>query len=160
MTTQQIIFNPETYLQETKKGFKFKLYGGDLSNSLRTFLKKTGFSSSEFKAIDNLVQEYQERIEDYNQRNPKAPIKQVLNDYKQADQLVDNILIYNKVKDLKKEYKSNKFIWLPSNSKDPRHSHMLYYGKTFDMQRGADGKGLLPGTEFGCKCGLRILLEK
>ena len=38
--TNKIIFSPETYLKEVKKGFKFRLYNGDLSNSMRTFLKK------------------------------------------------------------------------------------------------------------------------
>ena len=93
-------------------------------------------------------------------KHTQAPIKQILNNYKQAENLVDNILVYNKVTELKKEYKQQKGVWLPSRSNNPRHSHMLYYGKIFNIEDGVDGNGLLPGLEFGCMCGLQIILEK
>jgi hypothetical protein len=46
---------------------------------------------------------------------------------------------------------------LPTVSENPRHSHIAYYGHKYSIEKGADGKGLLPMQEYGCRCGMKII---
>ena len=51
------------------------------------------------------------------------------------------------------------FIWAPSSSRNPRTSHMAFYGRTYSYKDGAGEEGILPAEEFGCKCGIIELPE-
>ena len=67
---------------------------------------------------------------------------------------VEMALIAEHVEDVERKYQGRHFIWLPSDAKEPRHSHMLRYGKVYEV-----GTKLLPsddnfpGKAPGCKCG-------
>jgi len=67
---------------------------------------------------------------------------------------VENTLLYENVQNIESAYKGRHFIWLPSGAKEPRHTHMLRYGKIFEV-----GGSVLPeddnfpGKAYGCKCG-------
>lgn len=46
------------------------------------------------------------------------------------------------------------FIWAPSEARNPRASHMAFYGRTYCYKDGAGKDGLLPGEEINCQCGI------
>jgi hypothetical protein len=152
-----LIINPEKYLNGLRKKRKIRLIDGKISLNLMTFIKKY-FDIDEQKAFYRVIKDYKRRIEEARSASgDNFIIKDVVNDYKQAENLLDDMLLYNYMKKIKKEYKDKYFIWLPSTAKQPRHSHMPFYGQKFSMTKGADGKGLIPGMAFGCKCGMKIL---
>lgn len=74
---------------------------------------------------------------------------------------VEQTLLYDNAKMVGEMYPGRLFIWLPSGAKEPRHSHMLRYGKVY-----AVGSGVLPedddfpGKARGCKCGYQWVDEK
>lgn len=74
---------------------------------------------------------------------------------------VENDLLYENAMNIEAAYKGRKFIWLPSDAKEPRHTHMLRYGKVFEV-----GGSVLPtddnfpGKAYGCKCGYKWVEEE
>lgn len=74
---------------------------------------------------------------------------------------VENDLLYENAMNVEAAYKGRRFIWLPSDAKEPRHSHMLRYGKVFEV-----GSSVLPsddnfpGKAYGCKCGYQWVEEE
>lgn len=46
---------------------------------------------------------------------------------------VEGALLYFNAEEMTEKYKGRKFIWLPSGAKEPRHQHMLRYGKVFTV---------------------------
>lgn len=55
-----------------------------------------------------------------------------------------------------------KAVWLTSNDERVRPSHQARQGKEFDLSEGlyssVDGKYLLPGTDYRCRCGYRMVI--
>ncbi|AGH07355.1 hypothetical protein VPGG_00038 [Vibrio phage VBM1] len=56
-----------------------------------------------------------------------------------------------------------KAIWVTSKDERVRKSHQWRDGKEFDLDKGLysslDGQWLLPGTDYQCRCGYRMILE-
>lgn len=56
-----------------------------------------------------------------------------------------------------------KAIWVTTNDERTRESHRARNGKEFDLDKGLysskDGKYLLPGIDFSCRCGYRMVLD-
>ena len=46
------------------------------------------------------------------------------------------------------------FIWSPSAARNPRASHMAFYGRTYSYRDGAGDDGILPAEEINCQCGI------
>lgn len=74
---------------------------------------------------------------------------------------VEDDLLYQNAINAERKYKGRRFIWLPSGAKEPRHAHMLRYGKVYEV-----GGTVLPeddnfpGKAYGCKCGYQWVDEK
>jgi hypothetical protein len=151
-----IIIDPEKYLNNMKRFNKIRLNKGNISLKLISFIKKY-LDVEEQESFYGVIKNYKRRIDIARKKDPNIAIKDVVNDYKQAENLLDDILLYKYVNKIKKEYKDSYFIWLPSVSKVPRESHKAYYNRKFSMTKGADGLGLLPMMEYGCKCGMEII---
>lgn len=53
--------------------------------------------------------------------------------------------------------------WVTSGDERVRDSHVVRDGKEFDLDKGlfssADGKTLLPATDFQCRCGYELIIE-
>lgn len=67
---------------------------------------------------------------------------------------------YGMVQEIKAKYAKAMAIWLPSTSEHKRPTHVEHYGKTFIVGiglEGDDGKNVIPGEEYGCKCGFQII---
>ena len=66
---------------------------------------------------------------------------------------VEGALLYDNAVKMTETQIGRKFRWLPSGAKEPRHTHMLRYGKIYEV-----GSGVLPpdddfpGKAYGCKC--------
>jgi len=75
--------------------------------------------------------------------NPKLLINRIQNEV--LTQLSGNI---------KNKYQGEFGEWLPSYAEEPDPEHQLNYGKIFQI-----GVGEMPGERFGCKCGIRILVD-
>jgi hypothetical protein len=152
-----INFIAEQYLKEIKKGLNIRFYDKDITKNVKYFVEKY-LNKDEAKAFYKIIKEYKAKLN--LEINKGKIIKEVVNDFSKAENLLDDMLLYNKSKQIQTEYKDKYFIWLPSHSYNPRHSHMLFYGKKFPIEKGADGKGLLPCMEWGCKCGMKILTNE
>ena len=68
--------------------------------------------------------------------------------------------------DLKKAEKKlgiKKAVWRTSADERVRASHEARDGKEFELSEGlyssVDGKTLLPGTDYNCRCSYRMILE-
>lgn len=98
----------------------------------------------------NTVKGYQDRAE--GDTEIKDEIKA---DPKQLIQRVQNEVITQISNEIKKKYYGEKYEWLPSDAEEPDPKHQLKYGKIFVV-----GKGEMPGERYGCKCGMRILVNE
>lgn len=78
-----------------------------------------------------------------------------LNDKKLMVQRVQSTATQEIVKEVKKVYRGERYVWLPSLAKEPDPLHQLNYGKRFWV-----GKGEMPGDRFGCQCAMRILVDE
>lgn len=81
-------------------------------------------------------------------------LEDVLNDKKLMVQRVQNSSVREIAKEVKKQYRGERYEWLPSDAEEPDPLHQLNYGKRFTV-----GRGEMPGDRWGCRCGMRILTE-
>jgi uncharacterized protein YyaL (SSP411 family) len=82
-------------------------------------------------------------------------LDEALNDKKLMVQRVQDTATREITKEVKKVYRGERYEWLPSLSDEPDPLHQLNYGKRFWL-----GKGEAPGDRWGCKCGMRILVDE
>ncbi len=108
------------------------------------FINKKNVADTALKVIKG----YKERIkedpdlEDAIKANPAQLIQRVQNEV--ILQIADSI---------KDKYDGERYIWLPSDADEPRPEHQLNYGSEFTI-----GDGEMPGDEYGCRCGMQILV--
>lgn len=93
---------------------------------------------------------YKKRIE-----KNETELEIIKKDPKQLIQRVQNAVIFEVQKSIGVKYKGERFRWLPSDANDPRPEHQLRYGKIYTI-----GEIDLPGEEFGCRCGMEILVNE
>ncbi len=55
---------------------------------------------------------------------------------------------------IKDQYHGEYYVWLPSTAAVPDRKHILKYGRKFQI-----GRGEAPGDRYGCKCGMKILVD-
>ena len=96
-----------------------------------------------------VIKGYKERIKD----DPELE-KSILDDPKQLIQRVQNEVILQIGAAIKEKYDGERYIWLPSDADEPRPEHQLNYGMEFNV-----GDGEQPGDEWGCRCGMQILVD-
>lgn len=82
----------------------------------------------------------------------------IIKDPKQLIQRVQNEMIFQVHEQIKENYAGKTARWLPSDSSEPRPEHQLNYGKEYIIGEGING--VEPGDEWGCKCGVEILVEQ
>ena len=100
------------------------------------------------KNISNLIRKDNIfSLHDYNKWNKERtiPLK---------THLVNNYSYYL-AQNLKNRQKVQWAIWLPSSSINRRPSHIRNYGEKFRLDRGING--VIPGEEYGCKCGIQLI---
>jgi hypothetical protein len=80
---------------------------------------------------------------------------ETLNGKRLMIQRVQNAVVHEIAEDLKETYHGEFYEWLPSDADEPDPLHQLNYGLKFQL-----GVGEAPGDRFGCKCGMRILVNE
>lgn len=81
-------------------------------------------------------------------------LENVLNDKRLMVQRVQNSAVQEIAKEVRSQYRGERYEWLPSDAEEPDPLHQLNYGKKFTV-----GRGEMPGERPGCKCGMRILVD-
>lgn len=99
------------------------------------------------------IKGYQKRIDD--DPDQKA---EILDDPKQLIQRVQNAVIFQVHDEIKQSYGGEKARWLPSSADEPRPEHQINYGKVYIIGEGIGG--VEPGDEYGCQCGVEILVDE
>ncbi len=75
----------------------------------------------------------------------------------QLIQRVQNQVVWEMGNAIKSKYQGEQAIWLPSDADDPRPEHQLNYGEQYTVGEGIDG--VEPGDEYGCRCGIQLLVD-
>lgn len=154
------LFLPEQFLINVlpKGFFRKRMLGKKLNPKkelLRALLMATTLSKQEIKqSLTKVIDFYNKKIETLKEDGIKKPVSTAINDEKLLKSRVENLVVWNEAQQMKADYIGQKYIWLPSSSKEPRPEHQLKYGKVYTV-----GDGVFPGEEYGCKCGALILTE-
>lgn len=80
---------------------------------------------------------------------------EILDDPKMLINRVQNEIITQVAEGIKDKYAGEFYEWLPSDADEPDPEHQLLYGQTFQV-----GDGEMPGDRYGCRCGMRILVDE
>jgi hypothetical protein len=147
-------FQPDKLLAKIAPAKKIKkLLKGNIS------LKRTALSfidAVDFIDKKNVADTALKVIKGYKQRIKDDPDleEEILKDPKQLIQRVQNEVILQIGAAIKDKYDGERYIWLPSDADEPRPEHQLNYGVEFTI-----GDGEQPGDEWGCRCGMQILVD-
>ncbi len=147
-------FEPDKLLAKIAPESKIKkLLKSNLS------LKKTALSfvnDIEFLDKKQIMNTALKVIKGYKQRVKDDPeVEDVIKkDPAQLIQRVQNEVILQIGQAIKDKYHGESYIWLPSDADEPRPEHQLNYGQEFQI-----GDGEMPGDEWGCRCGMQILVD-
>ena len=147
-------FEPDKLLAKIAPAKKIKkLLKGNIS------LKRTALSfvdAVDFIDKKNVADTALKVIKGYKKRIEEDPDieEAILKDPKQLIQRVQNEVILQIGLAIKDKYEGEKYIWLPSDADEPRPEHQLNYGMEFTV-----GDGEQPGDEWGCRCGMQILVD-
>ncbi len=131
-----------------------------LSNRLS--LKKTVLRQTvdfDFLDADAIVKVALKAIKSYKTRVKEDPDQkaEILDDPALLVQRVQNEVVFQIHDEIKTRYGGEFAVWLPSSAAEPRPEHQLNYGKTYEIGVGIDG--VEPGDEYGCQCGVEILVD-
>lgn len=85
----------------------------------------------------------------------KAAKEDALNDKKQMVARIQSAVLNEQTNTIKKAYRGEYYVWLPSSAANPDELHKKKYGKRFQL-----GKGEAPGDRYGCQCGMEILVDE
>jgi hypothetical protein len=130
-----------------------------LNRAAVTMLSKSGVLSK--KKVEEVairvIRSYKETFKDEVESGASktAALDEALNNKKLMVQRVQNTAVNEVVKEVKRTYRGEHYEWLPSDAEEPDPLHQLKYGKRFRI-----GKGEMPGDRYGCRCGMRILVDE
>lgn len=160
-----MIFYPDQYKKQVlPKGFFAKdlLAKKNLTlkqNAIQALLISTDLEKKELaETVAGVVNVYQNKIDDLREEGlPKAKASVIAKGNEQLlKQRIENLVVFSKVLQIKKENKGKFYKWLPSGANEPDPEHQLLYGKTFPVGEG-DDQGNMPAERYGCQCGMEIL---
>lgn len=152
-------FNPDTYLRSIlPAGWDDKRLLSIKNNTVEeTALLSQTLGNMKAMGLTN-TKEVRETIRDFSKKygtgladtkvSTKLPHGQDL-----LRNRVEGALLYDNAMRMTTTQVGRAFRWLPSDAKEPRHTHMLRYGKVFvvgDGQLPEDDD--FPGKAYGCKC--------
>ncbi len=129
-----------------------------LNRTVLTTLENSGLKK---KALEETALEV---IKDYKKRYAKElkaglskteAIEETLNGKVQMVERVQNNVVFQITKKVKRAYRGEYYEWLPSDAEEPDPLHQLNYGETFQL-----GVGEAPGDRYGYRCGMNILVNE
>lgn len=154
-----IVYDPSKELSKYASEAKIKkLLSSKLTvkKAALAFVQDIPFVSRK-KVLDialKVVKQYRARIAKAP-RGEKGELKKKLKkDPKQLINAVQGAVVTEIASEIKQKYRGQYYIWLPSNAKEPDPEHQLKYGKKFRV-----GVGEMPQDRYGCRCGMRLLVE-
>ena len=116
-------------------------------------LSKTKIEKVALKVIRSYKKSYREELADG--LGKADALDAAINDKVLMVQRVQNSIVHEIAQDIKEEYGGELYEWLPSDAEEPDPQHQLKYGERFRI-----GKGEMPGDRYGCRCGMRILVDE
>lgn len=137
----------------TKKNLTLK------QNAIQSLIIATDIDKKELGAtINSVIEIYQKKVDDLTEKGfPKAKASLIAtNKENLLKQRIENLIVFSKIQELKKDNKGKFYKWLPSGATEPDPEHQLLYGKVFAFGEG-DKDGNMPGERYGCQCGIEIM---
>ena len=116
-------------------------------------LKSKSLERVALKVIRQYRRAYKAELKDGASK--ASALSDALNKKKLMVQRVQNLAARELVSEVKKKYRGEFYVWLPSSSGNPDPEHELKYGEKFQV-----GKGEAPGERPGCQCGMEILVKE
>lgn len=105
----------------------------------------------------NVIKQYKDKYTELRDAGAAAAdaLDEAVNEGDLLINRVQNLVVYNVQLKVRENYDGEQYEWLPSDAEEPRPEHQLLYGTVR-----AVGVGLMPGEEWGCRCGMRILVDE
>lgn len=160
-----MIFNPNNFLKLVfgRDFFKGKILNSEMEfkkTMLQSVIKATTLSEREVNAsVYKVVDLYSKKIKELKAEGEKSYKKKAINNEVLLKNRLENLVLYNEVKKLKKEHEGQYYRWIPSSAEEPDPEHQLLYGKIFKVGEG-DKDGNMPTERYGCRCGIEFLEDK
>lgn len=109
----------------------------------------------EFVAL-NVIKKYREKAEALTEEGltKSEAREEVLENKKLLLQRVNMAILWETTQKIKELYAGEKYRWLESTSEEKNKKHKRKVGKIFTI-----GKGEMPQDNYGCKCGMEILVD-
>lgn len=163
-----IIFDPTAMLKKLAPKSKIKRLVSSRVNLKQAALNFVDTDLIDKKSVANValktIKGYQERIAKAQAdaglvKTAGDEVKdEILADPAQLIQRVQNEVVFQLHEGIKQKYGGQTGRWLPSDADEPRPEHQANYGKEYIIGEGIDG--VEPGDEFGCRCGVEILVDE
>lgn len=163
-----IVYDPSKLIRKFASGKKIKRLLKDnlsLKKTALSFVDDLDFINKKRVADVALktVKSYQERraraVAETGERSAGTEVKnEIIDDPKLLIQRVQNEVIFQTHQGIKSKYAGKRGRWLPSSAEEPRPEHQLNYGKVYIIGEGING--VEPGDDFGCQCGVEILVSE
>ena len=151
-----VIFNPSSLLKKVLPKSSEDLLTTDVrfKSRLRKSLLKLDYVTAKDLnyTVNNTLKFYKKKMRRLKAEGDRSYKADALNDNKLLDARLSDLIVEKASEDIKENYKGSKYVWLPSDAKNPDPHHALNYGKTFTV-----GRGEQPGERYGCQCGMEIL---
>lgn len=152
-----IEYDPKKLLQEIAPDAKIKKLVSrrlDFKRAALSFISDVPFIDKKKVADVTLktLKSYRERAQ---AEDSKETEKDLSKNPKQLIQRVQNSVIFQVSQEIRAQYQGERYEWLPSDADEPDPEHQLNYGKVFEV-----GVGEMPGERYGCRCGMRILVDE
>lgn len=110
------------------------------------------------KAYRDRVRAAQESAKDLSLEKLKSVTEElegIVDDPRLLIQRVQNDVVTQVSQGIRETYSGEQYEWLPSDADEPDPEHQLNYGQIFTI-----GEGEQPGDRYGCRCGMRILVNE
>lgn len=161
-----ILYDPSKIIKRVAPPSKVKrLLGRGLSLKRASLSFIDSFDFIDKKAVSRValktIKGYQERVaKEIVEGGLKASAgkkirEEITKSPKQLLQRLGNEIVFQIKEEIKTKYSGERYEWLPSDADEPDPEHQLKYGKIYTV-----GEGEMPGDRYGCKCGMRILVNE
>jgi len=161
-----IVYDPSKLIRKIAPEKKVERLISDkvsLKRSALSFVDSIDFLNK--KAVNDValktIKSYQERVAKaqvdagFEKSAGQEVAEEIVDDPRLLIQRVQNEVIFQVKEKIKEQYRGEKYEWLPSDAEEPDPEHQLKYGEVFTV-----GEGEMPGDRYGCKCGMRILVNQ
>lgn len=156
-----IVYDPQKILKKMASKRKIESLVTDkltINRVVLNTLNDTGFLDKKelrFVAI-NVLDKYKDKAEALTEEGltKSESREEVLTNKNLLVQRIQNATVNAVTDKIKEKYRGEKYVWLESTAENPDLKHKKKWGKTFII-----GKGEMPGDRYGCKCGMKILVD-